>query len=82
MHLLLSYPISFICASYLSSFLLSSSLSSMLNYCYLAKHRPKHAVTAEKQQNISISSDAYLLSCFSVLREVRESKQFYTKWLL
>lgn len=41
---------------------------------YLAKYRSKHDVTAEKQQNMSISSITYLLHCFSVLREVRESK--------
>jgi len=43
----------------------------------MLKYLAKHAVTAEKQQNISISSAAYLLRCFSVLREVRESKHSF-----
>jgi len=49
----------------------------MLNY--LAKYRSQHDVTAEKQHNMGISSATYLLRCFSVLREVRESNTVLCK---
>ena len=44
---------------------------------YLVQYRSQHDVTAEKQQNMSISSATYLLRCFTVLREVRESKHSF-----
>jgi len=46
---------------------------------YLAKYLSKHDVTAEKQQDLSISSATYLLRCFSVLREVRESRYSFVQ---